>query len=78
MLFEIVSWCVFESRVMLTVWIVLTDTLELCGGFTVWLTKGQRTWLGGRYVSANWDVAELEALKDEIVDGDKLKQRLVV
>jgi hypothetical protein len=44
----------------------------------VWLTKGKRTWLGGRYVSATWDVAELEAMKDGIVQGDKLKQRLVV
>jgi hypothetical protein len=44
----------------------------------VWLTKGQRTWLSGRYVSATWDVAELEAMKDEIVKDDKLKQRLVV
>lgn len=44
----------------------------------VWLTKKQLSWLGGRYVSANWDVEELEAMKDEIVEGDKLKQRLVV
>ena len=56
----------------------MTDSPELCGGFVVWLTKGQRTWLGGRYVSATWDVAQLEALKDEIVESDKLKQRLVV
>jgi hypothetical protein len=56
----------------------MTDTPDLCGGFVVWLTKGQRTWLGGRYVSATWDVAELETMKDAIVQGDKLKQRLVV
>jgi hypothetical protein len=56
----------------------MTDTPELCGGFVVWLTKGQRTWLGGRYVSATWDVEELEAMKDDIVQDDKLKQRLVV
>lgn len=59
-------------------WIVMTDTPDLCGGFVVWLTKGQRTWLSGRYVSATWDVAELEAMKSEIVEEDKLKQRLVV
>lgn len=34
--------------------------------------------LNGRYVSATWDVDELEAMKDEIVEGDKLKFRLVV
>ena len=44
----------------------------------VWLTKGKRTWLGGRYASATWDVEELEGMKGEIVAGDKLKQRLVV
>lgn len=56
----------------------MTDTPELCGGFVVWLTKGERAWLGGRYVSATWDVTELEAMKEEIVQGDKLKQRLIV
>ena len=56
----------------------LTDTPELCGGFVVWLTKGQRTWLNGRYVSADWDVDELEAKKDEIVEGDKLTVKMVV
>ncbi|KAH7132419.1 putative oxidoreductase ucpA [Dendryphion nanum] len=56
----------------------MTDTVELAGGFTVWLTAGARTYLGGRYVSANWDVEALEKLKDEIVQGDKLKQRLLI
>ena len=61
------------------IWIPgLNDTPELCGGTVVWLTKSQRTWLAGRYVSAGWDVNELEAKKDEIVTGDKLKVRLVV
>jgi hypothetical protein len=58
--------------------IVLNDTPELCGGFTVWLTKGKRTWLAGRYLSVNWDVDELEAKRDEIVEGDKLKIRMVI
>ena len=56
----------------------MTDTPELCAGFAVWLTKGQRAWLNGRYVSATWDVDELLAKKDEIVKGDKLKLRMVV
>ena len=58
--------------------VVLNDTPDLCGGFVVWFTKGQRMWLNGRYISATWDVDELEARKDEIVDGDKLKVRMVV
>jgi hypothetical protein len=34
--------------------------------------------LNGRYLSAKWDVDELEAMKDEIVKGGKLKMRMVV
>ncbi|KAJ5490111.1 Short-chain dehydrogenase/reductase SDR [Penicillium expansum] len=35
-------------------------------------------WLAGRYLSATWDVAELMARKEEIVQGDKLKVKLVL
>jgi len=58
--------------------VVCNDTADLCGGFVVWFTKGQRTWLNGRYVAVNWDVDELEAMKSGIVNGDKLKMRMVV
>ena len=54
------------------------DTPELAGDAIVWLTKERREWLSGRYVSCNWDVTELEAKKDEIVKGDKLKVRIIV
>jgi hypothetical protein len=43
-----------------------------------WLTAERRDWLSGRYVSVSWDVEDLEAMKDEIVSGDKLKMRMVV
>ena len=56
----------------------LIDTAELAGDFTVWLTKERREWLGGRFVNATWDVNELEAKKDEIVSGDKLRVKLVL
>jgi hypothetical protein len=56
----------------------MVDTPDLCAGFTVWVTKGQRAWLNGRYVSATWDVDELLAKKDEIVKDDKLKLRMVM
>jgi hypothetical protein len=42
------------------------------------LTAEPRKWLGGRYVAAPWDVNALEKKKDEIVEGDKLKVKLVV
>jgi len=54
------------------------DTPELCAGFVVWLTKMQRQWLNGRYVSVSWDVNELEAKRNEIMAEDKLKFRMVV
>ena len=64
---------------MCTNWFIdLVDTPELCGGFTVWLTKGARTWLGGRYVAATWDAEKLDSMRKEIVAGDKLKVKMVV
>jgi hypothetical protein len=57
---------------------LIVDSLELPGGFVAWLTKGERTWLNGRYVSATWDVDELLAKKQEIVDGDLLKMKLMI
>ncbi|KAJ4993587.1 short chain dehydrogenase reductase [Stagonosporopsis vannaccii] len=56
----------------------LNDTPELCGGFAVWITAEPRKWLGGRYVAAPWDVDALLERRDEIVEGDKLKVKLVV
>ena len=35
--------------------------------------KGREQWLGGRLVSAKWDVRELELRRREIVDKDLLK-----
>lgn len=54
------------------------DSSALAADSLVWLTKERRDWLSGRFFSANWDVVELEAKKDEIVNGDKLKVRMVV
>ena len=57
----------------------LVDAEDLCGAFCVWLTKdgeGSKDWLSGRFLVANWDVDELEAKKDEIVERDTLKMGL--
>ncbi|KAJ8109609.1 hypothetical protein OPT61_g7333 [Boeremia exigua] len=51
----------------------MIDTPELCGGFVVWLSSQDRDWLNGRYLSATWDVEALERMKEDIVNGDKLK-----
>lgn len=54
------------------------DSKELCGAFCVWLVQERREWANGRYLDATWDVEELEGKKEEIVQGDKLKMRMVV
>lgn len=56
----------------------LIDTPELAGDSLVWLTQERREWLGGRYVSVNWDMQEFEKEKKRIVDGDLLKMRMTV
>ena len=44
----------------------------------VFLTQERREWLAGRYVNCKWDMPEFLAKKGEIVEGDKLKLKLVV
>ncbi|OTB04121.1 hypothetical protein M426DRAFT_59272 [Hypoxylon sp. CI-4A] len=55
----------------------LPDDPKLCGSFIVWLVKQRKMWLSGRYLSSNWDVVELVARADEIVQKDKLQMRMV-
>lgn len=54
----------------------LDDKPDLAACFAVWLCSGKADWAKGRYLSANWDVAELMALKDEILQDDLLVNRL--
>jgi hypothetical protein len=54
----------------------LADDEGLAGAF--WLSKKKMKWLSGRFVSCNWDVNELEDMKDRIVEGDLLKYKMVV
>ena len=59
---------------------VLTDGVELCGAFCVWLTKDakEKLWLSGRWVSATWDTEELTAKRDGILEKDLLKARMTM
>ena len=59
---------------------VLTDGVELCGAFCVWLTKDAREklWLSGRWVSATWDTEELTTKRDGILEKDLLKARITL
>ena len=52
------------------------DTARLSGDVGVWLATGDKAYLSGRHISANWDVEDLEARKKEIVDGKRLQVAL--
>lgn len=54
------------------------DDPGLCGAMCVQLSLGRHAWLSGRYVSSNWDLDELEQMKEDIVKEDKLKFRMAV
>jgi len=53
----------------------MVDDADLCGGVCVWLSKNRKElqWLNGRFISANWDMNELVARKDEVLEKDLLK-----
>lgn len=51
----------------------MTDTPQLAGDTAVWLAKNKPEWLAGRYIKATWDMEELVAKKEEIVQSNKLK-----
>jgi NAD(P)-dependent dehydrogenase (short-subunit alcohol dehydrogenase family) len=57
---------------------LLNDTVELPADSLVFLTQVRREWLAGRYVDLSWDMPELLSREEEIVQGDKLKVKLVV
>ena len=57
---------------------VFTETTELPADTLVFLTKEKRDWLAGRYINCTWDMPELIAKRDEIVEGNKLKVSLVI
>lgn len=54
----------------------LNDTPDLAACFAVWLASGAADWARGRYLAATWDVTELTAMKDTILETDLLVNRL--
>lgn len=54
----------------------LVDDPNLAASFAVWLCSGDADWAKGRYLSANWDIREFTALKNEILQDDLLVNRL--
>ncbi|KAM0722019.1 hypothetical protein Q7P37_002945 [Cladosporium fusiforme] len=57
---------------------LLIDTPALTADTFVWLTSSRPDWLAGRYISATWDMKELQDMKEKIVGEDLLKIRLDV
>ncbi|KAL8640858.1 MAG: hypothetical protein Q9228_002260 [Teloschistes exilis] len=58
--------------------VLLIDTPELGANTIVYLTHERQEWLRGRYVSAQWDMDEFFAKKDEVVEKDLLRVRMAV
>lgn len=48
------------------------DTVELAGAFNLYLASPRADFLRGRWVTANWDVEELEANKEKIAKENLL------
>nr|QGA67190.1 C-11-ketoreductase [Monascus ruber] len=57
--------------------LIFVETPEISADTIVYLTSEKRDWLGGRYINVTWDMPELIAMKDEIVQGDKLKVKFI-
>ena len=54
----------------------LNDTPDLAACFAVWLSSGAADLAKGRYLSATWDVEDLQRMKDAILSRDLLVNRL--
>ncbi|RYP17924.1 hypothetical protein DL765_004243 [Monosporascus sp. GIB2] len=57
---------------------VLTDMPELAADTLVWLSSERRDWLSGRFVTVNWDMEELNQKKQDILQRNLLKFRVVI
>jgi len=53
------------------------DTPELPGGLTVWLAGKKSEFLRGKWISANWDVEELETHQEEIAEKGLLDPKFL-
>ena len=50
--------------------------VDLAGGTAVYLSLERADFLGGRFVVSNWDMEDLEKVKDRVVSEDLLKMRI--
>jgi hypothetical protein len=83
MIFSTVSSLSTPSAATCLLRIVLNDSPDLVGAFSVWLLKSldlekRRQALNGRWVSCKWDVEELQGKFQQIQQRDLLKFRMAV
>jgi NAD(P)-dependent dehydrogenase (short-subunit alcohol dehydrogenase family) len=52
------------------------DTFDLAGGVAVWLATEKAKFMNGRYMGANWSIAELMERRDEIISNGLLLEEL--
>jgi len=56
--------------------IPMTETPALSASTSIYLASGKADYLSGRYVSATWDLGELDGLKDKIIERNALVAKL--
>ncbi|MCJ1440701.1 MAG: hypothetical protein MMC23_001187 [Stictis urceolatum] len=56
---------------------MLTEKPELAAATVLYLFTSRADYLGGRYVTATWDMENLEQMKEQIVKDDLLKTRIL-
>lgn len=56
---------------------VLRDAPEVAGDSMCFLSQERREWLAGRYINCTWDIPEFLSKEQEIVENDKLKERML-
>ena len=83
MIFSTVSSLSTPSTATCLLRIVLNDSPDLVGAFSVWLLKSldlekRRQALNGRWISCKWDVEELQGKFQQIQQRDLLKFRMAV
>ncbi|KAI0914347.1 hypothetical protein F4824DRAFT_457387 [Ustulina deusta] len=58
-------------------WGILNDEPALPAHTIVWMSKEHRLWLSGRFISVTWDMEELESKKNQVVEDNLFKFRLI-
>ena len=69
---QVRSW----FRVNSLQWSNVPFVAAIAGGTALYLSTPRAAFLDGRFVYANWDMEQVESIKDEIVSKDLLVSRV--